>query len=99
MLHGEPEDIPLIAEAADTAADTALTYDRTEQRVCYASNDIPESWIVNLQAQTVERYHDPVDDEYRERRTLEREDTVAPRFDDAPELAAADLPPTRPKGE
>ena len=93
LLDGEPEEIPLIVEVADTT----LTYDRTEKLVCYASNDIPEYWIVNLQAQTLECYHNPADDEYRERRTLERDDSVAPRFDDTLELTVADLLPARSK--
>ena len=93
MLDGEPEEIPLIVEVADTT----LTYDRTEKLVCYASNDIPEYWIVNLQAQTLECYQNPADDEYRERRTLERDDSVAPRFDDTLELTVADLLPARSK--
>jgi Uma2 family endonuclease len=93
LLDGEPEEIPLIVEVADTT----LTYDRTEKLVCYASNDIPEYWIVNLQAQTLECYHNPADDEYRERRTLERDDSIAPRFDDTLELTVADLLPARSK--
>ena len=47
-----------------------LGHDRTEKLVYYASNDIPEYWIVNLQNQTLEGYHHPSGDEYRERRTL-----------------------------
>ena len=38
LLDGEPDEIPLIVEVADTT----LTYDRTEKPVCYASSDIPE---------------------------------------------------------
>jgi Uma2 family endonuclease len=91
LLDGEPGEIPLIVEVSDTM----LTYDRTGKLVCYASNDIPEYWIVNLQTHTLECYHDPAGDEYRERRTLEREDTIAPRFDDTLELAVADLLPAR----
>lgn len=89
LLEGEPDEIPLIVEVADTT----LTYDRTEKLVCYASNDIPEYWIVNLQTHTLECYHDPVGDEYRERRTLEMGETVAPRFDDTLELTVSDLLP------
>jgi Uma2 family endonuclease len=94
LLDGEPEDIPLIVEVADTT----LTYDRTEKLVCYASNDIPEYWIVNLQNHTLECYHNPVGDEYRERRTLERGDTVAPRFDDGLEVALANFLPAPAEG-
>ena len=92
--HPGPESVLLIVEVADTT----LTYDRTEKLVCYASNDIPEYWIVNLQNQTLECYYNPSGDEYRERRTLEREGTVAPRFDDALELAVADLLPAPVEG-
>ena len=56
-----------------------LGHDRTEKLVYYASNDIPEYWIVNLQAHTLECYHNPVDDEYRERRTRKLE--TQPRRD------------------
>jgi len=75
LIDGEPDEIPLIVEVADRT----LTYDRTEKLVCYASNDIPEYWIVNLRSQTLESYHNPSGDEYRERRTLERGDTDAIR--------------------
>jgi len=40
LLDGEPDEIPLIVEVADTT----LTYDRTDKLDCYASNDIPEYW-------------------------------------------------------
>lgn len=40
--------------------------DRTEKLVCYASNDIPEYWIANLQSYMLECYHDSAGDEYRE---------------------------------
>lgn len=79
-------------------ADTTLTYDRTEKLVCYASNDIPEYWIANLQSRTLECYHDSAGDEYRERRTLEWGDPIAQRFDDTLELAVADLSPAPAKG-
>ena len=72
-----------------------LGHDRTEKLVCYASNDVPEYWIVNLQNQTLEGYHHPSGDKYRERRTLKRGDTVAPRFDDTLELTVEDLLPAR----
>lgn len=96
LLEGEPNEIPLIVEVADTT----LAYDRNEKLACYASNDVPEYWIVNLQTHTLECYHDPAGDEYRERRTLVVGDTVAPRFDDTLELVVADLlPPRSEQGE
>ena len=38
LLDGEPDEIPLIVEVANTT----LTYDCAEKPVCYASSDIPE---------------------------------------------------------
>lgn len=78
LLNDEPDDIPLIIEVSDTT----LAYDRTDKLACYASNDIPEYWIVNLQHRTLECYRGPDGDEYRERRTLDPPDTVSPQFDD-----------------
>lgn len=78
LLDGEPDDIPLIIEVAAPT----LAYDRTDKLACYASNDIPAYWIVNLQHRTLECYRDPDGDEYRERRTLNPGHTVAPTFDD-----------------
>ena len=94
LLDEEPDEIPLIVEVADTT----LAYDRTEKLACYASNEIPEYWIVNLQGRTLECYRDPAGDEYRERRTLERGETVAPRFDDPLEMAVANLLPAPSEG-
>lgn len=78
LLEGEPEEIPLVVEVADTSLET----DRTTKLACYAENEIPEYWIVNLQARTLEVYRDPAHGEYRERRTFNPGDTVAPRFDE-----------------
>ena len=38
LLDGEPDEIPLIVEVANTT----LTYDCAEKLVYYASNDVPE---------------------------------------------------------
>jgi Uma2 family endonuclease len=92
LLDGEPDDIPLIIEVSDTT----LTYDRTDKLVCYASNDIPEYWIVNLQNRTLECYRGPADDEYRERRTLDPADTVAPEFNDTLSVRVEALLPAQP---
>ena len=92
LLVGEPDDIPLIIEVSDTT----LTYDRTEKLACYASNDVPEYWIVNLQNRTLECYRGPADDEYRERRTLDPADTVAPEFNDTLSVRVEALLPAQP---
>ena len=76
-----------------------LGHDRTEKLVYYASNDISEYWIVNLQNQTLEGYHHPSGDEYRERRTLKTGNSTAPQLDDALGLDAADVFLARPSQE
>lgn len=89
LLDGEPDEIPLIVEVADTS----LVKDRTEKLVCYASNGIPEYWIVNLQAGTLEVYREPADAEYRERRTFTPGDTVTLGFDETLSVEVGDVLP------
>lgn len=91
LLDGEPDDIPLIIEVADTT----LAYDRTDKLACYASNGIPEYWIVNLQHRTLECYRGPEGDEYRERRTLDPTDTGSPQFDDTLSIAVETVLPAQ----
>ena len=76
-----------------------LGHDRTEKLVYYALNDVPEYRIVNLQNQTLEGYHHPSGDEYRERRTLKTGNSTTPRLDDALGLDAADVSLARPSQE
>ena len=76
-----------------------LGHDRTEKLIYYALNDVPEYWIVNLQNQTLEGYHHPSGDEYRERRTLKTGNSTTPRLDDALGLDAADVFLARPSQE
>jgi Uma2 family endonuclease len=55
-----PEDTLLAVEVANTSLD----YDRTVKLALYASNGIPEVWIVNLAAELVEVYRSPAGDGY-----------------------------------
>lgn len=89
LLDGEPDEIPLIIEVADTS----LATDRTDKLVCYASNGIPEYWIVNLQAGTLEVYREPANGEYRERRTFTLGDTVTLLFDETLTVDVGDVLP------
>lgn len=89
LLEGEPDEIPLVVEVADTSLET----DRTAKLACYAENEIPEYWIVNLQARTLEVYRDPAHGEYRERRTFTSGDAVAPRFDETITVGVDELLP------
>ncbi len=91
LLEGEPDEIPLIVEVADTSLET----DRTTKLRCYATNDIPEYWIINLRSETVEVYREPAEGEYRRRETMTRGERMKPLFDNALSLDISDLLPAR----
>jgi Uma2 family endonuclease len=56
-----PEDVLLLIEIADTS----LTYDRNVKLPLYARSGIAEIWLVDLNANIVERYTEPSGDGYR----------------------------------
>ena len=56
------EDVLLLIEAADTS----LAYDRTTKLRLYARAGIPEYWIVDCAAESVEVYRDPSRESYRD---------------------------------
>ncbi|WP_404785629.1 Uma2 family endonuclease [Altericista sp. CCNU0014] len=53
--HPYSEDILLVVEVADSSLD----YDRTTKLTLYAESGIANYWIVNLNAQQLERYSQP----------------------------------------
>lgn len=68
------EDVLLVIEVADTS----LNYDRTVKLRLYARAGIPEYWILDAEAETVEVCREPTADGYRVVRRLGREEVVAP---------------------
>lgn len=95
LLEGEPDEIPLILEMADTS----LEKDRTTKLRCYATNGIPEYWIVNLQNETVEVYREPADGEYRRRETMTRGEAVTSLFNESLSFEVDALLPKHPSDE
>jgi Uma2 family endonuclease len=95
LLEGEPDEIPIIVEVADTS----LEKDRTTKLRCYATNGIPEYWIINLQNETIEMYREPADGEYRRRETMTRGGSVTPLFDDSLSFGVDALLPQHPSDE
>jgi Uma2 family endonuclease len=75
-----PNDVLLVIEVADTS----LRKDRGRKRTMYARAGIFEYWIVDLNADRVEIYRDPVRSRYRSIRLLGPGDAVSPIF--APDL-------------
>jgi Uma2 family endonuclease len=67
-----PEDTMLAVEVANTSLD----YDRTVKLALYARSGIPEVWIVNLTAATVEVYQSPVADSYTSIARVGRSDAL-----------------------
>ena len=55
-------DVLLLIEVADTS----LAYDRTTKLRLYAEAGIPEYWIVDCTAESVEVYRDPSGESYRD---------------------------------
>jgi Uma2 family endonuclease len=70
--HPGPDDILLIVEVADSS-----TYvDRRVKLPSYAAFRVPEVWLVNLEADRVEIYLDPVGNRYRGHRIVGRGPTA-----------------------
>ena len=69
-----PSDIFLIVEVSYSS----LAYDRGVKLSLYAEFGIPEVWIANIPARTVEAYTDPSGGEYATRRTFYPGQTVSP---------------------
>lgn len=77
--HNEPEPDVTVIRARDygddlptagdvllliEVADTSLRYDRRRKLPLYATAGIPESWVVDLQGETIERHSNPVAGRY-----------------------------------
>jgi Uma2 family endonuclease len=74
------EDVLLLIEVADSS----LAYDRSTKLRLYAETGIPEYWVVDCTAETVEVHRDPGPDGYRDVRLVAGAATLAPQaFPDA----------------
>lgn len=67
-----PQDVLLLIEVSDST----LRYDRNTKLPLYATANIPEVWIVDVNKQQLEVYCQPDEDRYRSVKTLTREDSV-----------------------
>jgi Uma2 family endonuclease len=68
-------------------ADSTLRFDRQVKLPLYASASVPEVWIVNLVARTIDVFRKPNEAGYGETQTLKRGESVAPSA--FPELTVA----------
>jgi Uma2 family endonuclease len=72
-------------------ADTTVAYDRNTKLRLYAEAGIPEAWIVNVPAQRIEVYRDPVAGTYLARHETATGDVLSPSRLPAVALRVAEL--------
>ena len=70
--HPEAGDVLLVVEVADSS----LRYDREEKVPRYGRAGIPETWLVDLAAETVTVYAGPGPDGYTDEHLYRRGDTI-----------------------
>ncbi|MDA2923085.1 Uma2 family endonuclease [Acidobacteria bacterium AH-259-L09] len=66
--HPEPQDLLLVVEVADTSQE----FDRGIKVPLYAHTGIPEVWLVELAAESVEVYRRPAPEGYQEVESIQR---------------------------
>lgn len=57
-------------------SDTTLNYDRGRKLPLYARAEVPESWLIDLQAESIERHTNPVGGTYRVMVRVGREEVI-----------------------
>jgi Uma2 family endonuclease len=70
--HPNADDVLLLIEVADSS----LSFDQNQKLRLYASHNIPEYWLMNLNDSCVEVYRQPHSDCYAEKTTLRVADSV-----------------------
>ncbi len=85
--HPKPGDVLILIEVANTS----LKYDRTVKSPLHARSGIPETWIVDLTTDTIERHANPTSDGYRETVRFKRGDTLESRIIPDLRLAVSDV--------
>lgn len=87
QAHPGPEDIFLVVEVVDTSVD----YDRAVKVPLYAGSGVPEVWVVDLPAESVEVFREPTPAGYQQVRRIRRGEQVAPVAFPSVEFSADDL--------
>ncbi len=72
-------------------SDSSLSYDRGRKLAAYARNGVPEYWIVNITAETIEVHRDPKGDAYGTVSVLRKGDTVIPLNAPDARVAVSDI--------
>jgi Uma2 family endonuclease len=87
QAHPTPADVLLVIEVADSSAG----FDREVKLPLYAQASVPEVWLINLSADTVEIYVLPSGGKYQKSRDLKRGEVVNSETIPQLSLAANDL--------
>lgn len=85
--HPGPDDVLLLIEVADTSVERYLE----AKLYLYARAGIPEAWLVNLPAETIEVNSRPDSGEYRETVRVKRGETVTSRTIPGLDLGVDDI--------
>jgi Uma2 family endonuclease len=97
VVPGKPldylEEHPAVPLLIVEVSKSSLSFDRGRKLAAYARNGIPEYWIVDLTANTLEEYRDPEGDRYDSKRVLRGGDTVTPLHAPNATIPVADLLP------
>jgi Uma2 family endonuclease len=80
-------DVVLVVEVADTS----LERDRDVKIPRYAHDGVPETWLVDVKAQTITVYRDPTTDGYRDIAIVKRGQTLRPGQLSALEITADEI--------
>jgi len=70
--HPQVEDVLLLIEVADSS----LSFDQNEKMYLYATHNIGEYWLINLNDKCVEVYRQPYNGLYQEKTTLRTGDSI-----------------------
>jgi Uma2 family endonuclease len=87
-LRAHPSEALLLIEVSNTS----LRYDRTAKLAAYAKACVPEYWIVDVNAMTVEVYTEPKGKRYLRSQVLRDGDVLRPTLLPGIAIAIADLP-------
>lgn len=85
--HTHPTEAVLLVEISDST----LRHDRERKLAAYARNGIPEYWIVDLKAERVEVYREPVSSRYRSQTLHGRGERVPLPIDPSLSISVNDL--------
>ena len=72
QAHPTPADVLLVVEVADSSAG----FDREVKLPLYAQASVPEVWLINLPADSVEIYAQPSGGKYQKSRELKRGEII-----------------------